>query len=244
MRIKFTLIELLVVIAIIAILAAILLPALAAARDRAQAIKCTSNLKQAGAAFALYGSDNRDFLPTQTANLNSQGRDYRMVTIETDRRHNIAGYLGFSDLTKPRANPIVCPGAYAKMGNFARWSTTYSYTNLTSNNLSSKRQAYLEYNSAGTLHQVARFSQMANSSVGLLYCTRPDVDAGYVRGDIEGFGNKSEDALAPKSYGGTYHTRKLSLLFCDGSSVMSNIPVKRVLFGSGGYSAYSWIIAR
>ena len=62
-RVAFTLIELLVVVAIIAILAAMLLPALAAAREKARRSACTNNLDQAGKGFAIYTADYGGYFP-------------------------------------------------------------------------------------------------------------------------------------------------------------------------------------
>ncbi len=73
---RFTLIELLVVIAIIAILAALLLPALAKAREKAEQISCVSNMKQFGLANIMYCNDNKNAFCVSAPTIKNYGWIY------------------------------------------------------------------------------------------------------------------------------------------------------------------------
>lgn len=106
MKKAFTLIELLVVIAIIAILAAILFPVFAQAKNAAKGIVCLSNMKQIGIACALYLSDNDDqyFPASYYSPLAGFAPQEMWAGYDNNNAPNEGGFFG--DVSKPAANPV------------------------------------------------------------------------------------------------------------------------------------------
>ena len=244
----FTLIELLVVIAIIAILAAMLLPALQQARDRGKSISCAANLKQFSSGMMAYNTDNNDYYC------------FSYIEYYTSEQTRLTWYMMMA--------PYM--GVGPLQGRFLKWQTQESapwynplfvcpMTNLQDNvyeggwwNSYNANGTYSEAQAAGVRRSIFGSNKLAMSGKATKV-RKPSVILGIADGGLKKVENRSavymcvsymsaadktsrlNKALFPARHG----TDRDNALFLDGhvSSVIWQFPIQRKadLFGQNAF---------
>ena len=179
MKKQFTLIELLVVIAIIAILAAMLLPALSAARERARSASCISKLNNYGKAIIMYGDPNKGYVPIDD---NSDGKvganDNNAVTnilyacssatTTSGNKLLLGGYMGMNltDVKKDNAEKTFkCPSDSANFADTTGYAS-YVYAPIATEDATAKKRVIIGRDNPGAALMYDHHTKLNGSAKG------------------------------------------------------------------------------
>ena len=205
---KFTLIELLIVIAIIAILAGMLLPALNQARHKAQALRCTGNLKQLGQYFAIYSDSYGGFM-----------------LIRYDESGSVKNYgypLIYANIFKNEANKnsaakvLMCPNLKLEGDLWSPLQQSYGYVHAGAevNFLAVFGNAYFLKKDDGQVRFMLQYSRLKNGSSFPVLFDSVHVNNSNSRGFAVGAGTMD----SPSGNLGLHfrHVNQVNVLYGDG----------------------------